>query len=70
MIQWGTTLKPEQHQEYCTPNLNNPTIPQCPYIDICVGFTITRAQVSPSSSHIDVPSQVIAIAELHMQKKE
>ena len=52
------------------PNLDDPTVPQCPYSDIGVDYTITGPQVSSSSSHTDVPSQVTAIAELHLQKKE
>ena len=33
-------------------------------------YIITGPQVSSSSSHIDLLSQVTAIAELHLQKKE
>ena len=51
------------------PNLDNSTIPQCRYSNIGMNYTITGPQVS-SSSHTDVPSQVMAIAELHLWKRE
>ena len=47
-----------------------PTVPQCPYTNIGIDCTITGPQVPPSYSHIDVPSQVTAIAKLHLQKNE
>ena len=50
-------------------NIDEPTIFQCLYTSVGMEYTINGPQIFFSSSHTDLPSEVMAISEMHMQKK-